>query len=161
LPIFGNILSSLRYDANRIVNLVAANQAETYRINQSIINGEAQAYQRREQAITQTGQQIEMMQTQLAQTFQTQNYVTGQNRIAALGGFAPFHDGDGNPLYAPLGATTGQAVGLNTASPTASFLVAAGSQSHRITDQTCCPRTVACPVVSRVLFTEVRDERSR
>jgi hypothetical protein len=101
---FGAILSSLHYNIDRILAMVAANQQATSRTIGNIIRDEAQEYQRRSQMITQNGQQMQAMQTQLGETFQTHDAIIGQNRIASLGGLAPFQDANGNPLYGPLGS---------------------------------------------------------
>jgi hypothetical protein len=102
LPMFSNILSSLNYNADRILAMVGQNQASMHKTIGSMIDGEQHEYQRSSQMIAANGQQMLAMQTQLGQTFQHQDLINGQNGIATLGGYAPFQDANGAPLMGPL-----------------------------------------------------------
>jgi hypothetical protein len=59
LPTFETIFSSLHYDVNRILSMIAANQAEADRATRGMVNVEAQEYQRRSQMINEFGQNMQ------------------------------------------------------------------------------------------------------
>lgn len=83
---FETIFSSLRYDINRIVSMIAANQAAANQTTRGMVNTEAQEYQRRSQMINQFGQNMQAMQTQLYETFRTGSLERDEDEIATLAG---------------------------------------------------------------------------
>lgn len=86
MPTFETIFSSLRYDINRILSMIAADQAVANQTTRGVVNSEAQAYQRRSQMINQFGQNMQAMQTQLYETFRTGSLERGEDEIATLAG---------------------------------------------------------------------------
>jgi hypothetical protein len=86
MPTFETIFSSLHYDINRILSMIAANQAAANQTTRGMVNAEAEEYQRRSQMINQFGQNMQAMQTQLYETFRAGSLERDEDEIATLAG---------------------------------------------------------------------------
>jgi len=86
MPTFETIFSSLHYDINRILSMIAADQAAANQTTRGMVNAEAQEYQRQSQMINLFGQNMQAMQNQLYETFQTGSLERNEDEIATLAG---------------------------------------------------------------------------
>ena len=104
LPLFEKVFSSLHYDTNRILALVAQNEADQNRTVNTMINQEHDGFQRRSQMISQFGQFMQNSQVALGNAFSQGNLERNENEIATLAEQENKVDADGNKYQVGIGA---------------------------------------------------------
>jgi hypothetical protein len=104
MSLFERVFSSLHYDTNRILALVAQNEANQNRTVNTMINQESDGFQRRSQMISQFGQFMQDSQVALGNAFSQGNLERNENEIATLAEQENKVDADGNRDQVGIGA---------------------------------------------------------
>jgi hypothetical protein len=104
MPLFEKVFSSLRYDTNRILALVAQNESNQNGTVNTMINQERDGFQRRSQMISQFGQFMQNSQVALGNAFSQGNLERNENEIATLAEQEIKVDAQGNKDQVGIGA---------------------------------------------------------